>query len=123
MKPAFAVLGLNGLLLGSMAIYFQLQSMDLSRFRFSDYLTRDPTIPGWWSIVGAPLIVGAVYVVIAVVCLIVSPPPKATFAVAAVCLLLGAALCLLNIGIGLFAIILCVPLFVRAFPRQATTHG
>jgi len=121
-KSPFLWLALIGLFLVGLAAYLQGTSMDLSRFGVSHYLTADSAIPAWWHGVALPFILGLLYLVTAFVCLCLRPRRRVTFAVLAGCLLLAAALCLFNVGVGLLAFVMLALLLVATFPWATSSQ-
>ena len=58
---AVGILVVGATLIG-LSLFMQTQSMDLSRFKLSQYLKGDFISPLWWEVIGVPMLSGVAYV-------------------------------------------------------------
>jgi hypothetical protein len=68
-RSLLASLAIVGLAMVIIAAYVQWESMDLRRYPLSEYVEHDITSWSWWSVVGIPGIVGAGYLIGALIAL------------------------------------------------------
>ncbi|HEX19936.1 MAG TPA: hypothetical protein ENG78_03855 [Acidiferrobacteraceae bacterium] len=61
------MLAFSGLAMITMAIYFQITSVDLEKYSLAEYLQNDVKLVEWWQIVVLPLFVGSIFVAVSIV--------------------------------------------------------
>ena len=61
------ILAFTGLAIASMGVYLQITSMDLEKYSFSEYLSKDIKLIEWWKVVVLPTFVGIIFLIFSVV--------------------------------------------------------
>ena len=125
-KLPFVMLAFVGAVLAFDGLYFQADMMDLGKFTLARYLAQDIHRLAWWQVVALPVVAGAVYLVVALLCLRRQPTPRLALLVFSGCLVVAVALCLAGSWIGLYAAVCLLTLMVApawaifSGPRRAT---